>query len=516
MNKSEHTPKMTSQVLMTEDFTKDLPDDTIIALLSFLGPVDLCACSSVSYRFYQLSSHASLWKWLCKYVWLLDVPHGLSDAHVLRRLSEKRDDDLDEEGDDTRTGDALSPSLTKMARVGEERCDVASYRGFYALVQKIVNDDQVWTQLNSSPSRGLLQNDSEPVNDQYELLAAKMNKLCYREYQLQYGGLASVFRKVKTLSDQLDSYLHKNCPPVFESLLDGASREEMQQFLADCQIDEACSIPKELECFYRMHNGQSTQDEAPSPLFGGYIVYDELSFLTFLKLDSVVFENQFFRQNLKWMTNCLPIIRGGRMLIAIAMKDFTFMNTIYRRGMVIQISGRGTPFVLSGSFIEWFEKYVIDLTQRNLYEFNDGYIERFPLDGSIGSDTTTNGVRIQCNALFRPESSDIDNVEPYYFFSYRIKISMDENAPKNLKCQLRSRCWVIKDANGVTDSVNGPGVIGLHPVIEPGSTFSYCSSTNSSTPTGSMEGYFTMENLSTGEVFNAKIDPFELNVKNHC
>ena len=73
------------------------------------------------------------------------------------------------------------------------------------------------------------------------------------------------------------------------------------------------------------------------------------------------------------------------------------------------------------------------------------------------SDTTTRGIRVQVRTQYLAErSSPRDN---QYLFAYHIRIANegDETA------QLVSREWVINDADGHIERVQGPGVVGETP-----------------------------------------------------
>lgn len=61
----------------------------------------------------------------------------------------------------------------------------------------------------------------------------------------------------------------------------------------------------------------------------------------------------------------------------------------------------------------------------------------------------------------------------------------------------------------------GPGVVGLFPKVTPGSVFSYCSCTQSTSEIGYMRGYFVMQKLNDGTLFNAMIDPFPISTQHH-
>ncbi len=56
-------------------------------------------------------------------------------------------------------------------------------------------------------------------------------------------------------------------------------------------------------------------------------------------------------------------------------------------------------------------------------------------------------------------------------FAYTIKIVNDSNAT----VKLLGRKWMIKHADGHLDTVEGEGVVGKQPVIEPGDSYTYTS-----------------------------------------
>ena len=121
------------------------------------------------------------------------------------------------------------------------------------------------------------------------------------------------------------------------------------------------------------------------------------------------------------------------------------------------------------------------------------------------SDTTTQGIRVQVESLYDEDRSAPQ--ENYYFFAYRVRISNvgSETA------QLLSREWIITDATGYQQRVQGPGVVGEQPVLAPGEAFEYTSFCPLSTPVGSMHGTYGMVREG-GEAFDAEIAPFSLAV----
>jgi ApaG protein len=117
---------------------------------------------------------------------------------------------------------------------------------------------------------------------------------------------------------------------------------------------------------------------------------------------------------------------------------------------------------------------------------------------------STENIEISVRAAYLSEHS-IPR-ENHYFFVYFITI---ENKG-NFAVQLLSRHWDIVDSNGEKRAVDGEGVIGETPVIEPGERYEYNSGCNLLTEIGYMKGYYTMKRLVDDSLFQATIPQFEL------
>lgn len=97
--------------------------------------------------------------------------------------------------------------------------------------------------------------------------------------------------------------------------------------------------------------------------------------------------------------------------------------------------------------------------------------------------------------------------EERFVFAYTITIENIGVSP----AQLLARHWVITDSNGKIDEVEGDGVIGEQPVIQPGEAFSYTSGAILETDVGTMAGSYQMINEG-GQPFDADIPEFVLSV----
>jgi len=102
-----------------------------------------------------------------------------------------------------------------------------------------------------------------------------------------------------------------------------------------------------------------------------------------------------------------------------------------------------------------------------------------------------------------------DPINNHYVFSYTVTIKNNGSAP----AKLLTRHWVITDGDGQTQEVNGDGVIGEQPHLQPGEGFQYTSGTFMNTPFGTMHGSYQMVS-DQGEKFDATIPTFQLTVPN--
>jgi len=118
-----------------------------------------------------------------------------------------------------------------------------------------------------------------------------------------------------------------------------------------------------------------------------------------------------------------------------------------------------------------------------------------------GSEAVTDGVRVEVESQYSAEHSTAGQ----WFFLYTIRITNEGDDT----VQLLSRHWIIRDATGKVEEVQGPGVVGEQPVLEPGEAFEYTSGCPLTTPFGSMEGTYEMVTAG-GERFDAAIAEFVL------
>ena len=117
---------------------------------------------------------------------------------------------------------------------------------------------------------------------------------------------------------------------------------------------------------------------------------------------------------------------------------------------------------------------------------------------------TTEGVQISVKTAYQPGYSS--PAQSHYVFTYEITI---ENKSE-FSIQLLRRHWFIYDSDGEVRQVEGEGVIGIQPIIEPGQIHKYVSGSNLKTDMGKMKGTYLMEKIVDGSHFKVIIPDFTL------
>jgi ApaG protein len=116
----------------------------------------------------------------------------------------------------------------------------------------------------------------------------------------------------------------------------------------------------------------------------------------------------------------------------------------------------------------------------------------------------TRGVKVSVETFYQPDYSNPGLQE--YMFAYRITITNESEHA----VQLLRRHWYIFDSFAETKEVEGEGVVGQQPVIEPGFSYQYISGCNLCTEIGKMYGTYLMQRLRDGKMFYVTIPEFHL------
>jgi ApaG protein len=116
----------------------------------------------------------------------------------------------------------------------------------------------------------------------------------------------------------------------------------------------------------------------------------------------------------------------------------------------------------------------------------------------------TNGIAISVETFYQQAQSDVRSHK--YVYAYRVTI---ENKSGNT-VQLLRRHWFICDSQGEKREVEGEGVIGLQPTLNPGESHQYVSWCPMSNDIGKMYGTFLMVTRPENKEFLVRIPEFKL------
>jgi len=114
------------------------------------------------------------------------------------------------------------------------------------------------------------------------------------------------------------------------------------------------------------------------------------------------------------------------------------------------------------------------------------------------------GVQVSVETFYQEDYSN--PLQSEYMFAYRIVLENYNPFP----VKLHRRHWFIFDSNATHREVEGEGVVGVQPVLQPGERYQYVSGCNLRTEMGRMYGTYQMENVETRQLFTVKIPSFEM------
>lgn len=116
----------------------------------------------------------------------------------------------------------------------------------------------------------------------------------------------------------------------------------------------------------------------------------------------------------------------------------------------------------------------------------------------------TKGIKVSVETEYQPKYSSPRQY--HYVFTYKVTI---ENQSEHT-IQLLRRHWFIKDAGFKEREVEGDGVVGQQPILEPGQYHEYTSGCNLRSGIGKMYGTYAMERIIDGVQFEVAIPEFTM------
>jgi len=116
----------------------------------------------------------------------------------------------------------------------------------------------------------------------------------------------------------------------------------------------------------------------------------------------------------------------------------------------------------------------------------------------------TNGIKISAEIFYLHNISK--PLKNEFLFNYKIVI---ENLSNNTVKLLR-REWKVQDGFGNITVIEGEGVVGKQPVIEPNHAYQYISGCQLNTEIGCMSGTYFMEKILDNDIIEVSIPKFRL------
>ena len=116
----------------------------------------------------------------------------------------------------------------------------------------------------------------------------------------------------------------------------------------------------------------------------------------------------------------------------------------------------------------------------------------------------TEGIKVSVTVEYQQEFSIPEQF--HYVFTYKVSI---ENR-SDYTIQLQRRHWYIYDGPYSCKEVEGEGVVGQTPVLEPGESHTYVSGCNLKSGIGKMFGTYLMERIVDGKKIQVNIPEFSM------
>ncbi len=131
------------------------------------------------------------------------------------------------------------------------------------------------------------------------------------------------------------------------------------------------------------------------------------------------------------------------------------------------------------------------------------YILEYTIRKELVSEVTYD-IKVSVETFYQLEHSK--PLENNYFFAYRVTIFNGGE----YSVRLLRRHWFIIDSKAIKREVEGEGVIGKQPIINPGESHQYLSGCNLKTSIGKMYGTYLMKRLEDKKQFYINIPAFTM------
>lgn len=114
----------------------------------------------------------------------------------------------------------------------------------------------------------------------------------------------------------------------------------------------------------------------------------------------------------------------------------------------------------------------------------------------------TEGIKVSVIVEYQPEFS----IPEQFHFVFTYKVTIENRSEYTI--QLQRRHWHIFDSAFNCNEVEGEGVVGQTPILEPGEAHKYVSGCNLKSGIGKMSGTYLMERIVDGKKFKVIIPEF--------
>ncbi|XP_075925599.1 F-box only protein 3 isoform X4 [Petromyzon marinus] len=283
---------------------------------------------------------------------------------------------------------------------------------------------------------------------------------CFREMFRDLGRYVGCYAEIKGAWNDLEKFLGENCPALLGNLREGI----LESVLDSLEAQVGIQFPNDFRCSLRIHDGEKFLGHG---LMGSMKISNHHRSEHLLDVETAVMGYTTRRS----LEGCLPLTFCTRTALSqyldMSDKGGLHKHEVFYPSAVRDQTDYGVfdLFLMGSSFTDWFTSYV--------------------------NNVVTGQYPILNNEIYKIEMA---------------KDALPENA-----CKLIRRFWIITDANGSKEEVEGPGVVGEFPTLRPGSRHEYTSCTTFTTSSGDMEGYYTFHQLGNPEaVFTATVPRFHM------
>ena len=118
--------------------------------------------------------------------------------------------------------------------------------------------------------------------------------------------------------------------------------------------------------------------------------------------------------------------------------------------------------------------------------------------------SVTEGIKVCVEVTYQAEFSNPH--QHHFVFTY--KVTIENNSQHTY--QLLRRKWEVFDAAEESKVVEGNGVVGQQPILEPGESHTYVSGCNLKSGIGKIKGTYTIEKVFDGKLIEVKVPEFQM------